>query len=158
MLPKTSLARARVPQLSTKPCTKSSHRPSPLPDCEPQAYPLLGNYRNQSLLREHTHTHTHTHIFWHAKDSAGETISAVRLSDSTAAFDASTHGSHSVRTSILCVYNIFISTYCCFAVALYVPRAASCATHGKVLEKIVHECSCAGTHGCLAVRMDLFLR
>ena len=44
--------------------------------------------------------------------------------DSTDAFDTSTHGSHSVRTSIVCIYNISVSTYCCFAVVLSVPRAA----------------------------------
>ena len=91
-----SLARAHVPYLSATPETKSGHRPSPLPDCKPQAYPLLGN--------------------------------------------------------------ILISKYKRFAVVLSVPRAASGATHGKVREKIVHECCCAGTYGCLAVRTDLFLR
>ena len=44
--------------------------------------------------------------------------------ESTDAFHASTHGSHSVRTNIVCIYNISVSTYCCFAVVLSVPRAA----------------------------------
>ena len=63
----------------------------------------------------------------------------------------------------MCIFNIFISRYCCIRCALSVPRAASGATHsgathGKVRDKIVHECCRAGTHGCLAVRTDLFLR
>ena len=73
-------------------------------------------------------TRAYTHIFcllarkrFRRRDNLG---CPSQSRDSTDAFYASTHGSHSVRTSIVRMYNISISTYCCFAVALSVPRAA----------------------------------
>ena len=78
-------------------------------------------------------TRAYTHIFcllarkrFRRRDNLG---CPSQSRDSTDAFYASTHGSHSVRTSIVRMYNISISTYCCFAVALSVPRAASLAGH-----------------------------
>ena len=68
----------------------------------------------------------HIHTYPPArKDSAGETISAVRLGLVTQLLlRGHTWVSRRSHGNIVCIYNISVSTYCCFAVALSVPRAA----------------------------------
>ena len=68
----------------------------------------------------------HIHTYPPArKDSAGETISAVRLGLVTQLLlRGHTWVSRRSHGNIVCIYKISVSTYCCFAVALSVPRAA----------------------------------
>ena len=68
----------------------------------------------------------HIHTYPPArKDSAGETISAVRRGLVTQLLlRGHTWVSRRSHGNIVCIYKISVSTYCCFAVALSVPRAA----------------------------------
>ena len=68
--------------------------------------------------------HIHTYYPPARKDSAGETISAVRRGLVTQLLlRGHTRVSRRSHGNIVCIYNISVSTYC-FAVALSVPRAA----------------------------------